>query len=207
MQNASNREKIDFKFNSPAAPHMGGVWEIQIRAAKALMLRVVGDQVLTFEELTTLFTQIESVLNSRPLYPVSSDPNDLSVLTPGHFLTLEPLTAVPEEDLSNISLHRLRRWQLLQAFHQNFWSRWKHEYLNSLTQRAKWTKTSKPLQIGTMVIIKDDNRAPLHWPLARVVNLLTGPDGIARTAIVKVANTNHLIKRPLVKLCPLPIED
>lgn len=206
MHQASSAEKIEFKFNSPSAPHFGGVWEIQIKAAKGHLHRVVGDQVLTFEELTTLFVQIESVLNSRPLCPISSDPNDLSVLTPGHFLTLEPLTAVPDQDLTTTNSNRLNRWQLLQAFHQNFWSRWKHEYLNSLTQRARWTKDSKPLEIGSMVIIKDDNRAPLQWPLARVMNLLPGADGIARIAVVKTAN-NHTIQRPLVKLCPLPIED
>lgn len=206
MQHASRAEKIEFKFNPPGAPHFGGVWEIQIKAAKSHLYRVVGDQVLTFEELTTLFVQIEAILNSRPLYPISSDPNDISCLTPGHFLTLEPLTAVPEEDFCNTNIKRLHRWQMLQAFQQNFWSRWKTEYLNSLTQRAKWTKDSKPLPIGSMVIIKDDNRAPLQWTLARVVDLQVGGDGIARSALVKNAN-NHLITRPLVKLCPLPIED
>lgn len=206
MQQATRAEKIEFKFNPPGAPHFGGVWEIQIKAAKSHLYRVVGDQVLTFEELTTLFVQIEAILNSRPLYPISSDPNDLSCLTPGHFLTLEPLTAVPEDDISNINIKRLPRWQMLQAFQQNFWSRWKTEYLNSLTQRAKWTKDSKPLSIGSMVIIKDDNRAPLHWTLARVVALQRGDDGIARSATVKNAN-NHTLNRPLVKLCPLPLED
>ncbi|KAL0830739.1 hypothetical protein ABMA28_002867 [Loxostege sticticalis] len=206
MENASHAERIEFKFNPPSAPHFGGVWEIQIKAAKTHLYRVVGDQVLTFEELTTLFAQIEAVLNSRPLCPVSADPNDLSALTPGHFLTLEPLTAVPDEDLSSINVNRLHRWQLLQSFHQNFWSRWKHEYLNSLTQRAKWTKDSKPLAVGSMVIIKDDNRAPLHWTLGRVQQLLAGADGVIRVAMVKTA-TNNIIQRPLVKLCPLPLED
>lgn len=206
MEQATNAEKIEFKFNPPGAPHFGGVWEIQIKAAKSHLLRVVGDQVLTFEELTTLFVQIEAILNSRPLCPISSDPNDLTCLTPGHFLTLEPLTAVPDEDLSNVNLNRLHRRQLLQSFQQSFWSRWKSEYLNSLTQRAKWTKHSKPLQIGSMVIIKDDNRAPLHWTLARVVNLQVGADGIARSALVQNAD-KQIINRPLVKLCPLPIED
>lgn len=206
INEASNAEKIEFKFNPPSAPHWGGVWEIQIKAAKSHLYRVIGDQVLTFEELTTLFIQIEAVLNSRPLCPISSDPNDLSVLTPGHFLTLEPLTAVPDEDLTTINQNRLSRWQLLQAFHQNFWSRWKHEYLNSLTQRAKWTKDSKPLQLGSMVIIKDDNRAPLHWTLGRVTKLIPGADGVTRIAVLKTA-TSDQIQRPLVKLCPLPIED
>lgn len=206
MQTASDAEKIEFKFNPASSPHWGGVWESQIKAAKSLLYRVVGEQVLTFEELLTLFVQIESTLNSRPLSPISSDPNDFSVLTPGHFLTLEPLTSVPDEDLTRFNPNRLQRWQLLQSFHQHFWSRWKSEYLNTLTQRAKWTKHSKPLSIGSMVIIKDDIRAPLHWPVGRVVELIPGVDGVTRVAIVKTKN-NTRIQRPLVKLCPLPIED
>lgn len=206
MQHASEAEKIDFKFNPASSPHWGGVWESQIKAAKALLYRVVGEQVLTFEELTTLFVQIEATLNSRPLCPISADPNDFSVLTPGHFLTLEPLTSVPDEDLSKVNVSRLHRWQLLQAFHQHFWSRWKSEYLNTLTQRAKWTKHSKPLSIGSMVIIKDDIRAPLHWPIGRVIELIPGTDGVVRMAIVKTSQNNR-IHRPLVKLCPLPMEN
>lgn len=205
MENAAGTEGIEFRFNPPSAPHFGGVWEIQIKAAKSHLYRIVGDQVLTFEELATLFVQIEAVLNSRPLCPVSSDPNDLSALTPGHFLTLEPLTAVPDTDLSEIKLYKLNRWQLIQSFQQHFWSRWKNEYLHTLTERAKWTKRSKPLLVNALVLIKDDIRTPLHWPLGRVVELHPGPDGEVRVATIKTAN-NTLIKRPLVKLCPLPIE-
>ncbi|XP_045457511.1 uncharacterized protein LOC123667716 [Melitaea cinxia] len=204
MEQATNSERIAFKRNPPSSPHFGGVWEIQVKAAKSHLYRIVGDQTLTFEELTTLFTQIESILNSRPLCPLSSDPNDLNVLTPGHFLTLEPLTAVPDPDYSNVNLNRLSRWQLIQSFQQQFWRRWKHEYLHALTQRAKWTKDSKQLTVNSIVLIKDDNRPPLQWALGRVVSLHPGPDGVIRVATLKTRD--HIIKRPLVKLCPLPTE-
>ncbi|XP_045449996.1 uncharacterized protein LOC123658688 [Melitaea cinxia] len=204
MEQATNSERIAFKRNPPSSPHFGGVWEIQVKAAKSHLYRIVGDQTLTFEELTTLFTQIESILNSRPLCPLSSDPNDLNVLTPGHFLTLEPLTAVPDPDYSNVNLNRLSRWQLIQSFQQQFWKRWKHEYLHALTQRAKWTKDSKQLTVNSIVLIKDDNRPPLQWALGRVVSLHPGPDGVIRVATLKTRD--HIIKRPLVKLCPLPTE-
>lgn len=204
LEQASQTENIQFSFNSPSAPHFGGVWEIQIKAAKSHLYRIVGTQVLTFEELTTLFTQIEAVLNSRPLCPLSADPNDLNVLTPGHFLTLEPLTTVADEDLSQVKLYRLNRWQLIQSFVQNFWIRWKNEYLHSLIQRAKWTKISKPLDLNAIVIIKDDNRSPLQWSMGRVIKLHPGPDGIVRVATIKTKDS--IITRPLVRLCPLPID-
>lgn len=67
-----------------------------MKSTKTHLYRIIGDQeVLTYEEFYTFLCQIESILNSRPLYPLSDDPNDLSVLTPGHFLTLQPLSSLP----------------------------------------------------------------------------------------------------------------
>lgn len=78
--------------------------------------RAIGNSKLTYEELSTLLTQIEACLNSRPLTPLSSDPADLSALTPGHFLTGDALLAPPDEsqkeDLENTSART--RWQLVQ---------------------------------------------------------------------------------------------
>jgi hypothetical protein len=69
-------------FNLPAAPHFGGIWEAGIKSAKFHLKHVIGQQVLTYEEFHTLVTRIESILNSRPTMPASSDPHDLSALTP-----------------------------------------------------------------------------------------------------------------------------
>lgn len=41
---------------------------------------------LNFDKVQTLLTQIEAILNSRPLTPELNDPNDINALTPGHFL-------------------------------------------------------------------------------------------------------------------------
>lgn len=202
MQNAAHTETIEFKFNPPSSPHFGGVWEIQIKAAKSTLYRVINNQSLTLDELFTLFVQIEAMLNSRPLYPISTCANDMSVLSPGMFLTLEPLTAVPDEDLTSINITRLGRWQLIQRFQQDFWKRWKNEYLHSLTQRAKWTKHSQPLEIGSVVVIKSET-PPLHWPIARVERLHSGPDGVVRIADLRLPNGSFLT-RPLAKICPLP---
>ncbi|XP_076686078.1 uncharacterized protein LOC143378149, partial [Andrena cerasifolii] len=77
---------ITWRFNPPAAPHFGGIWEAAVKATKHHLRRVVGDQHLTYEEMTTLLAQIEACLNSRPLQPLSDDPGDVTALTPGHFL-------------------------------------------------------------------------------------------------------------------------
>ncbi|XP_011879793.1 PREDICTED: uncharacterized protein LOC105568594, partial [Vollenhovia emeryi] len=71
-------------FNPPSAPHFGGKWEAGVKSTKFHLRRVVGDHLLTYEEMTTLLTQIEAVLNSRPLCALTDDPDDLNVLTPAH---------------------------------------------------------------------------------------------------------------------------
>ena len=158
--------------------------------------------MMTYEEFYTLITQIESLLNSRPLSAISEDPNDLTPLTPGHFLTMEPLTNFPEPDLSHISLNRLTRWQMLQRMHSDFWKRWSQEYLHTLQQRCKWTKSPPNIQLNTLVLIKNEQKPPLEWALGRVVTLHPGNDGVVRVVTLK---TQHgTLQRPVVKLCPLP---
>ncbi|XP_054717598.1 uncharacterized protein LOC129226994 [Uloborus diversus] len=97
-----------------AAPHMGGIWEAGIKSVKFHLKRIISNVILTYEELYTIIVQVEACLNSRPLSPLSSDPNDLSVLTPGHFLIGGPLNAVPETDFTSSKLNHLTRWQLTQ---------------------------------------------------------------------------------------------
>lgn len=99
--------------------------------------RVVGITPLTYEEMSTVLTRIEAVLNSRPLTELSDDPNDFTALIPGHFLIGGPLLALPEKEVPSKVLP-LKRWQLMQRLVQHFWRRWCSEYLNQLQQRPKW---------------------------------------------------------------------
>lgn len=200
---AASTERLVWHFIPPSAPHFGGLWEAGVKSVKSHLVKVMGDQVLTYEEFYTILCQTEAILNSRPLTPLSSDPNDLSVLTPGHFLTLEPLTTVPDSDLTHIKLNRLNRWQLLQRIHQDLWKRWHREYLHTLQQRSKWLKHSVSPEIGTLVLIKDDCLPPLKWRLGRISTLYPGTDGTVRVADVNTVN--GVLKRPLIKLCPLPV--
>lgn len=205
MKTASSAENIEWKFNPPASPNFGGLWEAGIKATKLHLKRVIGEQILTFEESYTVLAQIEAVLNSRPLCPLSSDPADLNVLTPGHFLTLEPLTAVPEPTLIDCKANRLSRWQLLRQMHDNFWKRWQSEYLHTLQQRQKWWNPSLQLNPGDLVLIKNELTPPLQWRRARIVKLHPGNDGVSRVATVRT--DNGIVQRPINKLCLLPIPD
>jgi len=89
-------EGITWKFNPPAAPHFGGIWESAVKTAKFHLTRVVRGISLTLSELQTLLCQIEACMNCRPLTPMSSDPNDLEPITPAHFLIGGSLIFHPE---------------------------------------------------------------------------------------------------------------
>lgn len=193
---------INFHFNPPAAPHQGGLWEAAVKSAKHHLKRVMGDTVLTLPQLITLTTQVEAMLNSRPLTPLSSDPSDMTALTPGHFLVGAPLMATPEPEVRDLPSNRLKHWQLVQSFHQRIWQRWSLEYLHMLQQRSKWTQASENLKIGDLVLVHM-NTPPLTWPLARIIAVHPGPDGVVRVVDLKTPN-GHLT-RPVVKVFPLPL--
>ncbi|GFU43695.1 uncharacterized protein TNCV_1092911 [Trichonephila clavipes] len=124
IQLFSAEEGIEWNFIPPASPHFGALWEANIKSMKHILLRVAKSAIMNFEELTTLMAQIEAVLNSRPLSPLSSDPNDLNPLTPGHFLTNCVISSFPEPYTASDSLSYHSRWKLVQSLRDKFWNRW-----------------------------------------------------------------------------------
>lgn len=194
-----------FVFNPPAAPWFGGIWERNIGSMKHHLKRVIGDKKLTYEEFSTVLVQIESCLNSRPLCPISDNPEEFEALTPGHFLVGEALTAPIESTLLATKENRLNRWELCTKMKQEFWDRWSGEYASQLQIRTKWTESRKNLEIGDMVLMKEETTPPLHWPLGRITNVYTGKDGLVRVADVK--SNEKIYKRPVGKLAVLPVRD
>ncbi|XP_015119440.1 uncharacterized protein LOC107042769 [Diachasma alloeum] len=124
-----------WSFNPSGAPHFGGEWEAAVKSVKFHLKRTIGDTLLTFEELTTLLAQIEAVLNSRPLEPLSENPDDISALTPGNFLIGQALTALSEPSLDDLNIARLFRWQLVQQNVQRFWKWWSTSYRQHLQSK------------------------------------------------------------------------
>ncbi|XP_049886695.1 uncharacterized protein LOC126381237 [Pectinophora gossypiella] len=195
-------EGITFKFSPAYSPHFGGLWESAVKSAKHHIIRTLGSQHLTFEELSTLFIQIEAILNSRPLTPLSSDPNDFEPLTPGHFLIGRPLTSLPSPSLTDVHMHRLDRYQRIEQMRQLFWERWRNEYLSELQQRTKWRINEEGLREGELVVLKEENTPPLKWRMGRIEKLFSGPDGIQRVAEVKTSRGT--LRRAVHRLCCLP---
>lgn len=194
--------RIEIKHIPPASPHWGGCWESMVKVVKSHLFRVVGQQVLSYEELLTVLTQVEALINSRPLTALSSDPAEPSALTPAHFLHTAPLLSLPAAPVDSSNLRE--RHSLLDGMVQSFWQRWRMEYLHQLQARAKWTTPSIPIELGSVVIIIIDNAPPLAWPLGVVEAVHPSKDGTTRVVTVRTNKGSYV--RPVVRLCPLPTQ-
>ncbi|XP_026686425.1 uncharacterized protein LOC103518980 isoform X2 [Diaphorina citri] len=198
---------IKWHFIPANSPHFGGLWEANIKSFKRHFKASIGNQTLTYEELLTISTQIEACLNSRPLVPMCpDDPDNLDALTPAHFLVGGQLLAVPENLLpADLNINRLTRWKLVEKIHQTFWKRWSTEYLHQLQQRNKWMFQKNNVKINDMVLIKEEHVHPLQWAMGRVTQVFPGSDGNVRA--VEVTTSNGTLRRSVVRLALLPIND
>lgn len=194
---------FEWSFILPRSPHFGGIWEAGIKQVKYHLTRIVGDRKLSYEELNTTLTQIEAVLNSRPLAPSSDDPSDFSAITPAHFLIGREMQAVAEPSYLNLRESTLSRWQLVQTMLQHFWKRWIAECLPEMQIRSKWLKRSN-IPLGALVLIVDKNAPPLHWQLGRITELHPGPDGVTRVVSLKTPKGEY--KRAVTEICLLPLD-
>ena len=153
------------------------------------------------DSLVTFLAEVENTLNSRPLTSLSDESNDLSVLTPNHFLLgRQPLYFSPAT-IKDEHVNSRTRWKVVQALSKMFWSRFVKEYLPALQIRKKWNKPQRNMQGNDIVIVMEDNIHRSHWPLARVIETYPGRDGIVRFVRLKLPNTE--LMRPCNKLCLL----
>lgn len=214
IQREYSRQGIVWHFNPARASHFGGLWEAGVKSVKRHLHRTFGETRFTFEDFNTILVQIEACLNSRPLYPMSDEISETDVLTPGHFLIGQPLMTLPHPDVSQVPLNRLARYELQQKITQEFWDKWSHEYLSQFQHRQKWKEAQSNVQVGQIVLIKEDNMPPSQWCMGRITKTFPGKDQLVRSVEVdyiirgaEMTCKRATVSRPIHKLCLLPIED
>ena len=200
IQGIMSQRGIRWLFNPPAASHMGGVWERQIRSIRRVLSTTMTEQVPTSEMLTTLLVIAEGLINNRPLTPASDDPNDLEPLTPNHLLIHRP-ASIPPGLFDRDDLHSRRKWRQVQYLADVFWRRWTKEYLVTLRQRTKWHGACRNVKENDLVLLISSNTPRNNWSTGRVVEAYSGPDGLVRSARVRLKDTE--LVRPITKLCVL----
>ncbi|GFS73468.1 integrase catalytic domain-containing protein [Trichonephila clavipes] len=198
-------EGIEWKFIPARSPNFGGFWEAAIKSCKYHLKRVVNGINLTYEELLTVTVQIEGILNSRPLCPLSNNDDDFQVLTPAHFLINRSLNSLEEPNLTKCKESNLKKWQKITRIVQLMWKFWSRNYLNQLQQRGKWMFEKNNVKIGDLVLIIEENLPTYKWALGRIVELYYGED--KKVHVVKIKTQYSTCKRAISKICVLPMED
>ena len=188
-------------FNPPAGSHHGGVWERCIRTVRKVIVALLKHQTLDDEGLLTLISEVESIVNGRPITKVSDDPRDYDALTPNHLLLLRRGPCLPPTALGKHDMYS-SRWRRVQYLADVFWRRWVNEYLPSLQQRQKWNSPSKNFAVGDIVLVVDEKCPRSSWPLGRVLETFPNRhDGHVRR--VKVKTMKSTFDRPIDKLVHL----
>lgn len=205
IASSASVHNINFKFSPAYSPHFNGLAESSVKSVKHHLKRVLSEAHLDYEEMNTVLVQIEAILNSRPLTPLSSDPSDLIPLTPMHFLIGRPFTTLPAPQVQDDHrpINTLSRHNRVQLLKSHFWQRYYKEYVSELQRRSKWGKDGTQPRIDDMVLVKDDRSPPNRWLLGRIVAVYPGTDSVNRVADVRT--TTGTIRRAFNRLCPLPM--
>ncbi|XP_076660155.1 uncharacterized protein LOC143363463 [Halictus rubicundus] len=198
FRNHALQKKIQWFFNPPDAPHMGGAWERLIKSVKIALNAILRDQAPSEEVLNTLMLEIEHSINSRPLTHVSVDPQDKEALTPNHFLIG---TSSGEIRLGRYDAQTecpRRQWKIAQFFADAFWRRWLREYLPGLIPRSKWCHSEESLKNGDIVLIAERQAPRNSWKIGKIVEVYPGSDEVVRVAKVRTVQGEFV--RPTRKL-------
>ena len=217
-----NCDWFTFMMNVPSSSHMGGVWERQTRSVRSVLSPLLQDNSLQLddESLRTLMCEVEAIINSRPLtVDLLADPSSPNPLTPNHLLTLKTkVVLLPPGVFPSADKFCRKRWRRVQHLANEFWSRWRKDYLLGLQQRQKWIAPRRDMCVDDIVIIKEDNAPRNRWQLARVVAVYQGSDGRVRTVKLALADAClddrgrrtsavKFLERPIQKLVLLTSKD
>ncbi|KAL6463231.1 hypothetical protein MHYP_G00276220 [Metynnis hypsauchen] len=209
------QKECDFCMNAPHSSHAGGVWERQIRTIRAVLNNTLSlsSGKLDDSSLRTFLYEAMAIVNSRPLTVNNlSDPNSLEPLTPNHLLTLKCTTPLPPPGtFVKEDMYARKRWRHVQYLAEQFWGRWRKEYLANIATRQRWHVTRRNLQIGDIVMVKDDNSPRNEWQLARILETTMAKDGLVRRVKIQLGDrklskngerlsTPSIVERPIQKL-------
>lgn len=188
VQRYVNNYGCTWEFNLPHSSHVGGAWERMIGVTKRIldsMLMRTDCSHLTHKVLCTLMAEVMTIINSRPIVPVSSDANSPEILCLAMLLTQKASAPPPPGKFTEKDLYK-QQWQQVQHLADHFLRRWKTEYLHTLQARQKWLKSCPNIEKGDVVLLKDNEAARNDWPMALVTDTFPSSDGKVRKVELKV---------------------
>ena len=189
---------IEWRWNPPGASHFGGAWERLIRSVRKILNALLTQQTFNDETLHTFLCEAESIMNNRPLVPVTNDPRDQQPLTPNHILHLSAIV-MPKSTVSDRDVFSKKSWKRASYLAEQFWRRWRTEYLPLLQQRTgPFLRSQVNLQQGDVVVIVDDSVPRGVWPMGLIEGVKQSSDNRVRSVKVRCKGTT--LWRPIHKL-------
>ena len=132
-----SQKDTEWHLSTPAAPHMGEIWERMVASVKRALRAVLGRVIVSEETMNTVIVEVESIVNNRPLTHVSTDGTDLEAITLNHILFGHLACSLPPGLHNTADLPCKRSWREAQCISGQFWRRWRREHVPCLTQRGK----------------------------------------------------------------------
>ena len=195
---------IIWKRNPPSSSHMGGVWERQIRSVRSVLSALLKEHssLLDDEAFRTLLAEAECIVNSRPLTVEDMDDPTSVPISPNSILTMKTKVLLPPPGVfQRADVYCRKRWRHVQHLANEFWNKWRKQYLSSLQQRPKWQKVHPNLEINDVVLVKDDDLCRNQWPLARITKVFPDTeDQLVRQVQLYLPTAKSELKRPIHKL-------
>lgn len=197
-------------WNPPHASHFGVAWERPIGTIRRVldaMFAELGSHQLTHELLVTLMAEVIAVVNARPISALPTDVDEPQPLSPSMLLTMKtrPL-GPPPGNFVPPDVYARRRWRRVQYLADQFWIRWRREYLQSMQTRTKWQGTRRNLRAGDVVLVREEGAYRNDWPIGRVSEAMESDDGRVRKAQVESKKGPSGDSKKLVLLVPAPAE-
>lgn len=134
-----------------------------------------------------------AIINSRPLSVEHlNDPTGPEPLTPNHILTMKSTIVQPPPGVfMKEDLYLQKRWRRVQYLANEFWIRWRKEYLLNLQPRQKSNVYRRDLKINDIVLLQEDLAPRNEWKLAKVTDVYPGPDNKVRKVQLLVSERTY----------------
>ena len=209
----SKTDWVKWQKNPPGASHMGSIWQRKIRSARTILeaLLKAHGSYLNDENLRTLITETEAIINSRHLtVETLSHVNSEMLLSSNHILAMKTDVILPPPGIFlRPDTYSRRRWRCVQHIASEFWTRWRKEFLRTIQVRQKWSNQKRNFKVGNVVLLREDSIRN-KWPMARIVETERDSTEVVRCVKLELGNASldsQKVLRPPISKIVLLIEN
>ena len=209
FKNFLTDHKIEWKFIVDYAAWWGGFYERMMRSIKTPLKKILGRSVYGPDEMYTILTEVEAMVNSRPLTQVTDEPSEMNYLTPACFLIGRKLINIPVKPVSSKKKtpeqKELNRLMVQQNRTLNqIWKTWRENYMRNLGTVPTRVNEDQCIKVGELVMVSEHSIVRTKWVVGVVDKTKEGKDGRVRTVWVRTADGTY--SRPVQHISRLEVD-